>query len=101
MAFAAKTGRFSAWLTIIFRAWSVLVKTRGVMCAVNWSVIAPMAARRKRRFPRKAFELVAALDVGDGAASTSCEVLDISSGGARLRPLMCAPKLVPDNFTLL
>ncbi len=42
-----------------------------------------------------------ALDVGDGSASTACEILDISEGGARLRPLMCAPDLLPDRFTLL
>jgi len=42
-----------------------------------------------------------ALDLGDGSASMACEVLDISHGGARLRPLMCAPDIVPDRFTLL
>lgn len=60
-----------------------------------------MTARKKRRFDRKTFERVAALDVGDGSASTTCEVLDISVGGARLRPLMCTPKALPERFMLL
>lgn len=60
-----------------------------------------MGERKKRRFPRKAFERVAALDLGDGSPSTSCEVLDISDGGARLRPLLCTPKTLPENFILL
>jgi hypothetical protein len=60
-----------------------------------------MTARKKRRFDRKSFERMAALDCGDGSPSTSCEVLDISQGGARLRPLMCAPKTLPEKFTLL
>lgn len=60
-----------------------------------------MGERKKRRFPRKTFERVAALDLGDGSASTSCEVLDISDGGARLRPLLCTPKTLPENFILL
>ncbi len=60
-----------------------------------------MATRTKRRFERKSFERVAALDLGDGSASTTCEVLDISQGGARLRPLMCSPKMLPEQFTLL
>ncbi len=60
-----------------------------------------MVARRRRRFDRKAFEHVAALDLGDGSASKACEVMDISQGGARLRPLMCLPKMLPEKFTLL
>jgi hypothetical protein len=60
-----------------------------------------MTDRKKRRFNRKAFEHVAALDLGDGSPSSSCEVLDISDGGARLRPLMCTPKTLPEKFTLL
>jgi hypothetical protein len=60
-----------------------------------------MSARTKRRFDRKNFERMGALDLGDGSASTTCEVLDISEGGARLRPLMCAPKVLPEKFTLL
>jgi hypothetical protein len=60
-----------------------------------------MPARKNRRFDRRAFERMGALDVGDGSASTACEILDISDGGARLRPLMCAPKVLPDRFTLL
>jgi hypothetical protein len=60
-----------------------------------------MTSRAKRRFDRKAFDRVAALDLGDGSASTSCEVLDISEGGARLRPLMTAPDMLPEQFTLL
>ena len=55
----------------------------------------------KRRFDRKAFERIGALDLGDGSASAACEILDVSHGGARLRPLMCAPDMVPDNFDLL
>lgn len=42
-----------------------------------------------------------ALDVGDGSASTACEIIDISAGGARLRPLMCSPDVLPESFTLL
>lgn len=61
----------------------------------------PMTDRKKRRFRRKFFERVAALDFGDGSPSTSCEVLDISEGGARLRPLSCAPKMLPEKFILL
>jgi PilZ domain len=60
-----------------------------------------MADRRKRRFNRKAFERTAALDLGDGSASATCEILDISDGGARLRPLMCATNMLPEQFTLL
>jgi hypothetical protein len=60
-----------------------------------------MTNRVKRRFDRKNFERMVALDLGDGSASTSCEILDISDGGARLRPLMCAPKALPEKFTLL
>lgn len=60
-----------------------------------------MTVRKKRRFDRKIFERVAALDLGDGSASTSCEILDISQGGARLRPLMCTPRMLPAQFTLL
>jgi hypothetical protein len=41
------------------------------------------------------------LDMGDGSASMACEILDISEGGARLRPLMCAPNMLPDRFVLL
>jgi hypothetical protein len=60
-----------------------------------------MPLRRNRRFDRRAFDRIGALDVGDGSASTACEILDISEGGARLRPLMCGPDDVPDQFTLL
>jgi hypothetical protein len=60
-----------------------------------------MASHKKRRFDRRTFERVAALDLGDGAPSTSCEVIDISHGGARLRPLLCAPKALPETFTLV
>jgi hypothetical protein len=60
-----------------------------------------MTTRKKRRFDRKAFERMAALDLGDGSASATCEILDISDGGARLRPLMCAPKMLPERFTLV
>jgi hypothetical protein len=61
----------------------------------------PMTDRKKRRFRRKSFERVAALDFGDGSPLTSCEVLDISEGGARLRPLLCAPRMLPEKFILL
>jgi hypothetical protein len=60
-----------------------------------------MSPRKERRFSRKAFDRMAALDVGDGSASAACEILDISDGGTRLRPLLCTPDLVPDKFTLL
>lgn len=60
-----------------------------------------MSPHRNRRFDRRAYDRMAALDLGDGSASTACEVLDISEGGARLRPLMCAPDGLPDRFTLL
>jgi hypothetical protein len=60
-----------------------------------------MTSRTKRRFDRKSFERMVALDLGDGSASTSCEVMDISEGGARLRPLMTAPDMLPQQFTLL
>ena len=60
-----------------------------------------MGERKKRRFPRKLFERVATLDIGGGSPSTSCEVLDISEGGARLRPLLCSPKTLPEKFILL
>jgi hypothetical protein len=60
-----------------------------------------MRVRKKRRFNRRAFDIMGALDVGEGSASIACEILDISDGGARLRPLMCAPHMVPDKFTLL
>jgi len=56
---------------------------------------------QKRRHNRKVFERTAALDFGSGSASATCEVLDISDGGARLRPLMCAPDTLPERFTLL
>jgi PilZ domain len=57
--------------------------------------------RKRRRFDRKYFERVAALDLGDGTPSTTCEVIDISQGGARLRPLLCSPKTLPEKFILL
>jgi PilZ domain len=60
-----------------------------------------MQTRKKRRFRRKSFERVVALDLGDGSPSTKCEVLDISDGGARLRPLMGSPKALPEKFILL
>ena len=60
-----------------------------------------MPPRKKRRFSRKHFERVAALDVGDGSAPATCEILNISDGGARLRPLASTPDLLPDEFTLL
>lgn len=60
-----------------------------------------MPVRKNRRFDRRAFERLGALDCGDGSASRACEILDISQGGARLRPLLCAPDLLPDRFTLL
>jgi hypothetical protein len=60
-----------------------------------------MPDRKQRRFRRKPFERVATLDFGDGSPSASCHVLDISDGGARLRPLMCTPKMLPEKFVLL
>ena len=60
-----------------------------------------MLPRTNRRFDRRGFDHMGALDLGDGSASTACEVLDIFEGGARLRPLMCAPDVMPDRFTLL
>jgi hypothetical protein len=60
-----------------------------------------MPARKDRRFNRRAFDHIGALDLGDGSASMFCEVLDISEGGARLRLLMCTPDLLPNYFTLL
>lgn len=59
-----------------------------------------MSALQKRRHARKAFDRVAALDLGDGSASVACEILDISDGGARLQPVMRAAQTIPDNFTL-
>jgi hypothetical protein len=64
-------------------------------------VVAVMPVHKTRRFDRRAFDRIGALDAGDGSASMACEILDISAGGARLRPLMCAPDMVPDRFTLL
>ena len=60
-----------------------------------------MNLRQKRHFDRRAFERIVALDLGDGSAATSSEIADISNGGARLRPLMCTPKAVPETFTLM
>lgn len=60
-----------------------------------------MTTRKKRRFDRKNFDRTVTLDLGDGSPSTSCEIIDISDGGARLRPLLCSPKTVPEKFTLL
>jgi hypothetical protein len=60
-----------------------------------------MSTEKKRRHNRKTFDRMAALDFGDGTASSACEVVDISDGGARLRPLMCAPKTLPEKFTLI
>jgi hypothetical protein len=73
-------------------------------CCVSWVLVElaryhPMAVQ-KRRHARKAFDHVAALDLGDGSASVACEILDISDRGARLQPLMCAPQTIPDTFTL-
>lgn len=56
---------------------------------------------QKRRFNRKVFERIAALDLGEGSATTTCEIIDISDGGARLRPLMCAPDALPEKFVLI
>jgi PilZ domain len=71
------------------------------MFAGLWATVPVMPDRKKRRFQRKSFERVAALDLGDGSPSSSCEVLDISEGGARLRPLLCTPKTLPEQFTLV
>lgn len=60
-----------------------------------------MQNRKKRRFRRKSFERVAALYFGDGLPATKCEVLDISEGGARLRPLTGSPKTLPEKFILM
>jgi hypothetical protein len=60
-----------------------------------------MQDHKKRRFHRKSFERVAALYFGDGSPSTKCEVLDISEGGARLRPLTGSPKTLPEKFILM
>lgn len=65
------------------------------------SAVTVMRVRKNRRFESKVFDHMGALDVGDGSASTACEILDISDGGARLRPLMCAPRMLPDKFTHL
>jgi len=71
------------------------------MMAVIYAGAAVMGLGEKRRFDRRPFDRVGALDVGDGSASAACEVMDISEGGARLRPLMLAPDMLPENFTLL
>jgi PilZ domain len=55
----------------------------------------------KRRFKRKYFDRVGALDVHDGTPTKACEIVDISDGGARLRPLLCAPQTLPQEFTLV
>lgn len=60
-----------------------------------------MRDRKQRRFRRKSFERVATLVFGDGSPSTSCHVLDISDGGARLRPLKGTPRTLPEKFILL
>jgi hypothetical protein len=60
-----------------------------------------MSAGTKRRCKRKALERLGTLDWGDGFASAVCEVINISDGGAKLRPLMDAPNIIPDNFSLL
>jgi len=60
-----------------------------------------MPKQARRRFDRRYFAQMGAVDVGDGAASSACEILDISQGGARLRPLMCAPQTLPERFILL
>jgi hypothetical protein len=58
-------------------------------------------ATQNRRFARKSFGRVAALDMGDGSPSIRCEVLDISEGGARLAYAFRTPKAIPDVFFLL
>jgi hypothetical protein len=60
-----------------------------------------MPFRNNRRFERRTFDRMGALDVGDGSASAACEIVDISEGGARLRPLMLAPDMLPESFILL
>jgi hypothetical protein len=59
-----------------------------------------VASREARRHDRKAFDLVAAIDFGDSSASVGCEIVDVSDGGAKLRPMMCAPHNLPDHFIL-
>jgi PilZ domain-containing protein len=55
---------------------------------------------QRRRQPRKSIVLSAnARGVKDGTALASCQVLDISEGGARLK-LDC-PGDVPDSFVLV
>jgi len=58
-----------------------------------------MPLRKNRRFERRTFERIGALEIG--AASAACEIIDISQGGARLRPVIVAPEAVPNTFTLL
>jgi hypothetical protein len=53
-----------------------------------------------RRDKRKSFEHVAAIDLGPARVPLPCEVLDISSGGARLG-LLWEGNQVPDTFVLL
>ena len=60
-----------------------------------------LKGRERRRESRRAMRLRAWADPGGIAPVVDCVIVDISEGGARLRPLMCAPDDVPDRFTLL
>lgn len=62
--------------------------------------VAIVPSREERRHDRKAFDYVAAIDFGDASESVACEIVDISDGGAKLRPMLCAPEALPDHFTL-
>jgi len=60
-----------------------------------------MPVHKTRRFDRRAFDRIGALDAGDGSASMACEILDISAGGARLAAAHVRAGYGPDRFTLL
>ena len=59
-----------------------------------------MAARETRRNKRKQFDYVGLLDFCNGEEPRPCQILDISSGGARLM-VFTGTEAIPETLTLL
>jgi hypothetical protein len=59
-----------------------------------------MTARETRKSKRKHFDYVGLLDYRDGEEPRPCQILDISSGGARLS-VFTDPSAIPEALTLL
>jgi PilZ domain len=59
-----------------------------------------MPARDTRRSKRKTFDYVGLIDFRDGEEPRPCQIVDISTGGARLL-VFSDPSRIPEMLTLL